>query len=279
MPSPFPGFDPFIEAQDRWHSFHTAFIAVCCESLNERLPENYYATVEERVLLDASDPQEPEARKIFHRVGPDAAIQRSSTEFDDAGSASAESTHSINTGQAEIATLAPRTLPQSVVTLDQPTQKLIEVRGLPNHELVTTIELLSPSNKRAGDDRTAYLAKRVDLLRHGVNTVDIDVLLNGQRLPLLVPLPTGDFHAFVTRAVSNRDCLVYSWSVRDTLPTILIPLKENAAEVSLNLQAIFTRVYDRNRYPIQLRYDRPIPSALSQADREWVAALLQSFSR
>ena len=270
MPSPFPGLDPFIEAQDRWHSFHTAFIAACCESLNERLPENYYATVEERVLLDASDPLAPDARKIFHRLGPDTAIQQSS----------AESRGAIAEDEGgNVAALMPRTLPQSIVTLDQPTQKLVEVRGLPNHELVTTIELLSPSNKRAGDDRTAYLAKRVDLLRHGINIVDIDLLLNGQRLPLLAPLPPGDFHAFVTRAMSHRDCLVYSWSVRETLPTIKIPLKESKSAVTLNLQALFTRVYDRNRYPLQLRYDRPIPSGLSESDREWAASLLKPTAK
>jgi hypothetical protein len=263
MPSPFPGLDPFIEAQDRWHSFHTAFIAASAESLNDRLPGNYYATVEERVLLDASDPHDPSLRKIFHRLGPDAAIQQS------------ESRHpAVADPDGEVATLSPRTIPQSIVTLDQPTQKLVEIRGQPNHELVTTIELLSPSNKRAGDDRTAYLAKRVDLLRHGVNIVDLDLLLNGQRLPLLEPLPDGDFHAFVTRALQHHDCLVYSWSVRDVLPTISIPLKDDERDVTLNLQSVFQRVYDRNRYPLQIRYDQPIPSALSEQDRQWVAALI-----
>src|SRR5208337_2301456 len=78
--------------------------------------------------------------------------------------------------------LAPQVAPKYIVQLeahiyihDVPTQlsllkqdvekvPFLEVRDRQGRELVTAIELLSPSNKRSGEDREQYLAKRRDLL-------------------------------------------------------------------------------------------------------------------
>ena len=49
--------------------------------------------------------------------------------------------------------------------------------------MVTVIELLSPSNKRAGDDREQYLAKRRELLRSPAHLVEIDLLRDGPPCP------------------------------------------------------------------------------------------------
>jgi hypothetical protein len=196
MPSPFPGLDPFVEAQDRWHSFHAAFIGVCSERLNGQLPADYHSTFEERILREATEPDTPDTRRIAHRFGPDV-------------------------------------------------------------------------------DRTTYMANRTDTLRHGVNNmVDLDPLLEGQQLPLLDLLPSADYHAFVTRSRIPEKCEVYSGSVRDVLPAIAIPLKEADRDVPLDLQAAFTHVYDPNRYPLMIRYSQPIPEALGQSDREWIAEFL-----
>lgn len=48
MPSPFPGVDPFIEASGRWLGFHHILIVRCSEQLNEKLPEQFAAFVDER---------------------------------------------------------------------------------------------------------------------------------------------------------------------------------------------------------------------------------------
>ena len=52
----------------------------------------------------------------------------------------------------------------------------LEVRDRQDRELVNVIELLSPSNKRAGDDREQYLAKRREILRSPAHLVEIDLL-------------------------------------------------------------------------------------------------------
>lgn len=45
MPSPFPGMDPYIEGTQRWADFHQEFLVRSREQLNDRLPENYAATL------------------------------------------------------------------------------------------------------------------------------------------------------------------------------------------------------------------------------------------
>src|SRR5437867_3445004 len=52
----------------------------------------------------------------------------------------------------------------------------LEIRDRDNEEVVTVIELLSPSNKAPGKDRDHYLAKRDEILWSGVHLVEIDLL-------------------------------------------------------------------------------------------------------
>jgi hypothetical protein len=55
MPSPFPGMDPYLEAQGRWPGFHNVLIAHCSELLNRDLPESYVAQTDERIALVSFD--------------------------------------------------------------------------------------------------------------------------------------------------------------------------------------------------------------------------------
>lgn len=49
MPTPHsPAIDPFIEKTGIWGDFHASLIAAIRDQLNERLPENYAATIEAR---------------------------------------------------------------------------------------------------------------------------------------------------------------------------------------------------------------------------------------
>ena len=61
--------------------------------------------------------------------------------------------------------------------------RYLEVRDREGREVVTVIELLSPSNKRAGDDRESYLAKRRELLRSPAHLVEIDLLRGWTPMP------------------------------------------------------------------------------------------------
>jgi Protein of unknown function (DUF4058) len=55
MPSPFPGMDPYLEAQCRSPGFHDVLIAHCSELLNREPPESYVAQTDERIALISFD--------------------------------------------------------------------------------------------------------------------------------------------------------------------------------------------------------------------------------
>ena len=55
MPSPFPGMDPYLEAPAFWSGFRATFIVHIRAALTGRLPQGYYADVEQHVWLDDED--------------------------------------------------------------------------------------------------------------------------------------------------------------------------------------------------------------------------------
>ena len=63
---------------------------------------------------------------------------------------------------------------------------------------------------------------------------------------------------------------MYSWTLRQPLPTIPIPLKKNEPEVPLDLQQAFITVYDRARYQLSLNYAGGLSVKLSEADAGWM---------
>lgn len=174
--------------------------------------------------------------------------------------------------ESVVATLEPTVLPQP---------RFIKVRELYLHvldaesrEIVTVIELLSPTNKTPGE-RNDYLAKRDSLLDAGVNLLELDLLRGGRRIPTSEPLPPGDHYAFLSRAAYPAEVSVFSWSLRDRLPTLPVPLRSAEADVMVDFQAVFDRTFDEGGFGYRLRYDARLAPPLSPPDWEWVAERLQ----
>jgi len=251
MLSPFPGIDPYIEAQGHWPDFHTRFMTYCCDALDDRLPEDYVAHLEEQVhLVRPPDPSPSMVR-------PDIALLR--------GRGIARS---ISRGHG-VATLDPVTVPLERYDLEEVREVWIEIRRLPEMSLVTVVELLSPSNK-IGDGRHEYLDKRRSLIDQPVHLVELDLLIGGRRLPMRHHLPPGDAYAIVSRAERRPDSEVYAWNLRDGLPTIPIPLAEPDPDIPLDLAPAFATAYRRGRYARVLRHDAPYPIPIDPEDRAWI---------
>ena len=259
--SPFPGMDPYIDAMGRWAGFHMDFLVRCSEQLNERLPGQYAATLNERIEL--IDEQATRLRR--QALGPDVTVVH------EPGAAAAyRSEH-----RSSVATLEPHTLPQDIQWLDLPKQLYVEITHLPDENVVTDIELLSPSNKRGGSkDRLAYLTKRKNLMMHRINLVECDLLLAGDRMPTLLPLPPGDYYGFITYGGSWHECDVYEWSLHDPLPTLPVPLRTEDGEVALDLAAAFAQTYEHGRYGRLLKYKDELLETLREADRAWAKELI-----
>jgi len=155
------------------------------------------------------------------------------------------------------------------------TQRHLKIIHLPNEEVVTVIELLSPTNKRSGEDGIdAYLEKRAELVASGVNLVEIDLLRGGERLPMRGSLPPGDYYVYVGRARRKPRCEVFGWPLRMPLPTIPIPLRPDDEETKLDLAAAFRSTYEAAFYDRRLPYQQPLEPKPSDEEGEWIKQLL-----
>jgi len=261
MPSPFPGMDPYLEASGRWPDFHSRFINACSEVLLQRLPDHYDARIEERVQLVDLDAEQP---RIFR---PDVGVVRDPLK----GGASSQRGVAI-LPDVETAVLHH---PQYI----EETTGYIAIHTLPGGELVTAIELLSPSNK-SEPGFGPYRAKCEALLAKGVHVVELDLLAGGERLPLREPLPRGDYFAFVSRGDHRPECQVYAWTVRHALPTAIpIPLKPPDGDVPLDLAVVFTLAYERGRYARSIHYEVPCTAPLAPSDIAWATDHAQAQAK
>lgn len=257
MASPFPGVDPYIEAQGLWPDYHVALIGEIRAALNQRLPEGYVAVTEQQVhLLDLSG-------DALLSLRPDVSVSREDRPATARG---------YGPGGG-VATLEPVSLPIAIRDLDEVVERWIEIKRLPDLELVTVIEILSPTNK-AVPGREEYVEKRFRLLEQPIHLVEIDLLLGGHRLPMGAPLPPGDAYAIVSRSDRRPNSDVYAWSIRRPLPVIPIPLKAPDPDVPLDLAAVAVLAYDRGRYDRLLRHERPLEARLAEADRAWVETIV-----
>jgi hypothetical protein len=238
-----------LEDPGVWRDFHTDFLANIRASLNASLPQSYSAQIEEAVRLVQFDPLEQ------RDAIPDVTVSRDPSR-----------PASVVTSAASAATLEPVTLP--LPELVEVREHWVEVRHRPNRELVTVIELLSPTNK--SDGREEYIAKRVALLKQPVHLVELDLLLSGKRLPMMVELPAGDYYAIVSRASGRPNAQVYSWPMGQPLPPLPIPLRSPDADVLVDLAAIFEETFRRGGYERLVDYSHPPPVRLKPTASTWV---------
>lgn len=260
MPSPFPGLDPFLESQ-LWDDFHTQFVTIIREMLVPRVRPQYLVNVERYVYVTQPDDNQDE-EEVVQIIAPDVFVT-------DAGHGWRE-----YAGGA-IATLAPV---RNRLPMPKRRQAYLTIRTKESRQVVTVIELLSPSNKARGPGQSEYLAKRTNVQYSMANLVELDFLRGGQRLPTAEPLQPGDYFAFVSHPTERPYLDVYGWSLRDPLPSIPIPLAEPDPDVLLDLQAVFTTTYDRAGYDYALNYRAPVRPPLTVDDAAWVAERLASLA-
>ena len=150
----------------------------------------------------------------------------------------------------------------------------IEIRDTRERQLVTAIEILSPTNKR-GEGRREYLAKRQRLLLSTAHLIEIDLLRMGERPPMQQPLPERPYFIFLSRAEDRPLTDVWPIALSDPLPTTPVPLLAGDADAALDLQAAFTAAYDLPGYDLIVDYTQPPDIPLSPEDAAWAAERLR----
>ncbi|MBI3822683.1 MAG: DUF4058 family protein [Planctomycetes bacterium] len=251
MPSPFPGMNPFLEQADVWQDFHGRFVPALGDALVALVRPHYIVKVEQHLYIH----EPPAERRLFLGYG-DVGISDPGNRGDKSG------------GTATIT--SPLVLHVPSVEFEK--HRFLEIQDRNSRELVTVVELLSPTNKKPGADREQYLAKRGNLLHSTVHFVEIDLLRGGPRMPVEKPADC-DYAVMVIR-VEDRPKLNY-WPLRllDPLPLIPIPLRPPQGLVMLDIQAVLHGVYDRAGYGDYIYKDTPSPP-LRPEDAAWAAALL-----
>jgi hypothetical protein len=161
-----------------------------------------------------------------------------------------------------------RVLPQ----VDVLREIFIEIRDRESRDLVTVIEILSPTNKRPGSDRDQFLNKRYQLMTSTAHYVEIDLLRGEPRLPI-ENLPECSAYAMVSRVEQRPSVGLWPVSFREPLPTIPIPLRAPEKDVILDLQAMLNRAYDAGGYEDYIYSSEPEPP-LSEAEAAWAREML-----
>jgi len=255
MPSPFPGMNPYLERAGVWEMFPLQFLSAVQQDVNQRVRPKYRVKVETRVLV-----HEPEGDR--RGIGePDWSIGPTTS-----GEAPAP------LAPAGAATLTPPAYIIEPGWFDVEKVRYLAVYDAQGGELVTVVEMLSPSNKYAGADREAYLAKRREVLRSAAHFVEIDLLRGGPRIPRGL-LPPCDYCAVVSRVGDRPRSGVWHWKLADPCPLIPIPLREPDADVPLDLKARIDEVYDRGGYGDDI-YRGPPEPRLSPDEAAWAAQFL-----
>lgn len=260
MPSPFPGMDPYLEDPAYWSGFHSTFIVYLRSELKRLLPDGYYADVEQHVWVE----EEPPTGRRRPFAYPDVYV----ADTGGTTTASLPRTATAPTNDVLMAKLSRKKAHKFLKIVDQP-----------GNRVVTVIEVLSPANKTAGEDRDSYLLKRDEYLVTGTNLVEIDLLLDGERVPVGRPRPQADYYALVSRANRFPRASLWAFTVRDPLPVLPVPLKPADGDIALDLRVCLDRAYDDADYGNRIDYSFPPPIGLRSNDAEWAAGFLRKTDK
>jgi hypothetical protein len=255
MPSPFPGMNPYLEGY-LWADVHNALASKIRQLLVPLLRPRYTARLEIYLVEDTAPEGEigilyPDVEVVRLRQGPEV--------------------RSPFAGSAIATTPSLLTLPvMQPVAVRIP---CVEIRDTAGNTLVTSIEILSPVNKRE-PGLTPYRQKRQRLYGAAVNQIELDLLRRGTRPfnhPRLPPVP------YLISLTRSHAGVVELWPVelQQPLPTIPVPLREPDDDVALDLGRALHEVYDEAAYELSIDYAQvPPPPAFSEIEAAWMQTLL-----
>ncbi|MGH7223800.1 MAG: DUF4058 family protein, partial [Gemmataceae bacterium] len=250
MPSPFPGLDPYIEACGLWEMFHNNLTSHIAFQLADIVSERYVVRTGKRSYLVLVDSPEKAIYPLPHvHVAEPSADNK------------------------------PHVLAAFIE--EEHREAFVEIYETdPEMRLVTSIEVLSPSNKWPNSEGwDLYRRKRQSHLLDRVNLVEIDLLRGGQRMPMLDPWPSSPYVLMVARARKTDACLVWEGHFQHPLPAIQVPLAKPDPDLSLSLQPLLDTIYRRFRYEQSIDYARELTPPLTPDEAAWWRQRLPAVSR
>ncbi|MDM8528919.1 DUF4058 family protein [Anaerolineales bacterium HSG24] len=257
MPTPFPGMDPYLEQNRYWHQVHTNLLVDMQRYLTRLLRPRYFVEIDQRTYLAVLPPQ--------HTGMPDVLIISPWEQPDSTAATVTMSQLAFKPITADL----PMPEPEEVV------EQYLHIYHADSEEIVTVIELLSPTNKLAGKGRNEYLQKRRQVLRSQTNMVEIDLLRAGSAMPMSIK-QKSDYRIVVSRSHQRPQADIYLFSMREAIPDIPIPLRAGEPEPLLPLNHTIHHLYDEGGYDLTINYQHPPTPRFSSEDKEWARQLLET---
>ncbi|MBU7582883.1 MAG: DUF4058 family protein [Nostoc sp. TH1S01] len=248
MPSPFPGMNPYLQNSEIWSEFHSRMIVAIADALDDCLSRDYRVAVEKRVYLS-------EAGESILVGIPDISVTTTSNQ-------------NLETSFATVVQPVNIEIPIA----QEVQERFLEIREVTTGMVITTIELLSPKNKRSGEGRIAYLQKRQKILTSTTHLVEIDLLRGGEPLPMIGQV-SSDYRILISRSPQRPQAQLYAFNLRQPIPAFPIPLRTGEPEPLLELQPLLHYVYDRARLELAINYSLPCTPKLSIEDEAWLQSL------
>ena len=254
--NPFPGMNPYLEQSRFWPGLHNDLIVQIRTRIGPQLPPQYRMEVNERYELDVTWPVDDVASRD---IIPDLSV---TTERGIRG-----------------AGLVPQPSGGVLVATPAPVRvAYLEVRRAPDDEVVTVVEILSPSNKVPGTGRADYIRKREDILASHVNLVEIDLLRGGEPMPLTTPAPPCHYRILVSRERWRPTASLFPFMVWDAIPRFPLPLLPGDVEIEADIGLLLDEIHYTARYNMAIGYDREPPGpALDPPHGKWIRERLAVF--
>lgn len=257
MRPPFPGMDPWLEDPELWPDVHNSLIVAIRDVLSPLIRPRYFAGIESRMtVLSASDQDQVDQADVAIRTAETAMPER------ERGVAVVDRVE-VEPFHVEIP-MGENEIEEAYLT----------IRELPGRRLVTVVEVLSPTNKKARTPREDYLEKRRELLGSGVNLVEIDLLRSGKPMPPERSRHKSDYRIIIVRPGQSHNAHLYGFSYRTPIPTVPVPLLPGEPEPSLDLNTILHELYERAGYDLAIDYQQPPHPRLRKADQTWVESII-----
>lgn len=253
MRSPFPGMDPYLEVPELWSEVHSRLIVAIADDLSEQLSDSYRVAIEKRTYFSSVD------ESLMVGI-PDVSVVTQKT--------------LPNRDIAPATAVIPKAV--TVPMVEEVQERYLEIRDVASGAVVTAVELLSPKNKRSGEGRRAYEKKRYRVFASLTNLVEIDLLRAGKPLPVQGVERQGCYSILVSRSDLRPRAELYEFGLQQSIPSFLLPLKPEDGSLTVDLQALLEGVYRRAKCHLAIDYAKTIRPALSKAELDWVAVLLEA---
>jgi hypothetical protein len=253
MPSPFSGMDPFLEGY-LWPDVHGALANKIRQMLVPLVRPRYSVRLAINVI------EEGIPREEIGVMYPDVEVLKSAA----------------SQGQkAQISAFRSATPATLTIPLVETKVTNVEVRDTKTNQLVTSIEILSPVNKRE-PGLGMYRKKRQRLQQVGVHLLELDLLRRGTRPFAPERLMTASYVVALSRAYAAKTDL-WTLSIEDVLPKIPVPLLPADEDVILDLGEALESIYEEAAYELSIDYqETPPPPELSEEDQLFLAQVLKS---